>query len=98
MSSAGPLEPLSVGGIAHALVGTLVIMAIALVITVPLGILCAVFLNETRGRFTQFVRTIVTAMTALPVDPGRSVHPRHVDPDPGPPALRAWPRRSRSAS
>ena len=66
MSSAGPLEPLSVGGIAHALVGTLVIMAIALLITVPLGILCAVFLNETRGRFTQLVRTIVTAMTALP--------------------------------
>ena len=66
MSSAAGLQPLSVGGIAHALVGTLVIMAIALVITVPLGILCAVFLNETRGRFTQLVRTIVTAMTALP--------------------------------
>lgn len=66
MSKAGPLEPLEVGGIAHALVGTLIIMGIALIITVPLGILCAVFLNETRGRFTQLVRTIVTAMTALP--------------------------------
>ena len=66
MSRAGPLEPLDIGGIAHALMGTLIIMAMALVITVPLGILCAVFLNETRGRFTALVRTIVTAMTALP--------------------------------
>ena len=66
MSKAGPLEPLDIGGIAHALAGTLIIIVIALAITVPLGILCAVFLNETRGRYTQLVRTIVTAMTALP--------------------------------
>ncbi len=66
MSLAGPLEPLDIGGIAHAIVGTLVIITIALVLTVPLGILCAVFLNETHGRFTGLVRTIVTAMTALP--------------------------------
>ena len=66
MSRAGPLESLDVGGIAHALVGTLIIMSLALVVTVPLGVLCSVFLNETRGRFTALVRTIVTAMTALP--------------------------------
>ena len=66
MSRAGPLDPLEVGGIAHALVGTLIIMAIALLITVPLGLTCAVYLNETRGRLTNLVRTVVTAMTALP--------------------------------
>jgi phosphate transport system permease protein len=66
MSRAGPLDPLSVGGIAHAIVGTLVIISLCLLFTVPLGIACAVFLNETRGRITGFVRTVVTAMTALP--------------------------------
>ncbi|HEX2785631.1 MAG TPA: phosphate ABC transporter permease PstA [Ilumatobacteraceae bacterium] len=66
MSRAGPLDPLTVGGIAHAIVGTLVIISLCLLFTVPLGVTCAVFLNETRGRITGFVRTVVTAMTALP--------------------------------
>lgn len=66
MSNAGPLDPLSVGGIRHAIIGTLEQITIALVITVPLGILCAVYLNEFPGRFARFVRTIVEAMTALP--------------------------------
>lgn len=66
MSEAGPLDPLDVGGISHAIVGTLIIIAIALVITVPLGLTCAVFLNETGGRITGMVRSVVTAMTALP--------------------------------
>jgi phosphate transport system permease protein len=66
MSKAGPLQPLSVGGITHAVTGTLWEISIALSITVPLGISCAVFLNEIPGRFTRFVRTIAEAMTALP--------------------------------
>ena len=66
MKLAGPLEPLSVGGIAHAIVGTLIQISIALVITIPLGITTAVFLNEVGGRFARFVRTISDAMTALP--------------------------------
>lgn len=41
-------------------------ITIALVLTVPVGILCAIFLNEFPGRFARFVRTIVEAMTALP--------------------------------
>lgn len=66
MTNAGPLEPLGVGGILHAAVGTLEMISIALVITVPLGLLCAVFLTTTRGAFARFTRTIVEAMTALP--------------------------------
>lgn len=66
MQDAGPLDPLSVGGIFHAIVGTLWMISIALVITIPLGLTCAVFLNEIPGKFTRFVRTIVEAMTALP--------------------------------
>lgn len=66
MSDAGPLQPLTVGGIAHAMIGTLIMISIALAITVPLGITCAVFLNEVPGTFSRFVRTVVEAMTALP--------------------------------
>ncbi len=66
MRLAGPLDPLTVGGVAHAMVGTLIQITIALTITIPLGIATAVFLNEVGGRFARFVRTISDAMTALP--------------------------------
>jgi phosphate transport system permease protein len=66
MSFAGPLDPLTVGGIQHAIVGTLIQMSLALLFTVPLGLTCAVYLNESRSRTAEFVRTVVTAMTALP--------------------------------
>jgi len=63
---AGPQDPLSKGGILHAIAGTLIQIGIALSITVPLGLTTAVFLNEVGGRFARFVRTISDAMTALP--------------------------------
>ncbi|MFG2129174.1 phosphate ABC transporter permease PstA [Streptomyces sp. NPDC048751] len=66
MSRTGPLQPLSEGGVAHAIVGTLEQITISLAITVPLGLACAVFLSEVPGRYARFVRTIVEAMTALP--------------------------------
>lgn len=66
MSLAGPLDPLTEGGITHAIVGSLTQIAIALVITVPLGLITAVYLNEIQSKFSRFVRTIVEAMTALP--------------------------------
>ncbi|MEW2485084.1 phosphate ABC transporter permease PstA [Streptomyces sp. NPDC048411] len=66
MQAAGPLDPLTAGGIAHAMLGTLIMISIALAITVPLGLACAVYLNQIPGRFSRFVRTIVEAMTALP--------------------------------
>jgi phosphate transport system permease protein len=66
MELAGPLDPLTMGGILHAIVGSLIQISIALVITIPLGITTAVFLNEVGGPFARFVRTIADAMTALP--------------------------------
>jgi len=66
MSLAGPLDPLTTGGIVHAIAGTLIQIAIALAITIPLGISTAVFLTEIPGAFSRFVRTVVEAMTALP--------------------------------
>jgi phosphate transport system permease protein len=66
LSRTGPLDPLSMGGITHAIVGTLLMTTLALIITVPLGVACSVFLNETHGKTAALVRTVVTAMTALP--------------------------------
>jgi phosphate transport system permease protein len=66
MSATGPLDPLTSGGIAHAIVGSALIISLCLFITVPLGLACAIFLNETNSRLTGLVRTVVDAMTALP--------------------------------
>jgi phosphate transport system permease protein len=66
MSKAGPLAPLTQGGMGHALIGTIWMVGIAVVLTVPLGLLGAVYLDVTRGRPSRFFRTVVEAMTALP--------------------------------
>jgi phosphate transport system permease protein len=66
MALAGPLDPLSVGGVLHAVVGSLEQMGIATAISVPLGFLAALFLSEVGGPLARPVRAIVEAMTALP--------------------------------
>ncbi len=66
MSGVGPADPLDRGGFAHAILGTLIEIAIAIAITLPLGIGTAVYMTEVGGRFARVVRTVVEAMTALP--------------------------------
>lgn len=62
----GPRTPLNVGGIRNAIVGSLIQIGIAVVISLPLGLCTAIFLSESRGWFTRMVRTVVEAMTAVP--------------------------------
>ncbi|MDR2564632.1 MAG: phosphate ABC transporter permease PstA [Bifidobacteriaceae bacterium] len=66
MSMAGPLDPLTLGGMAHGAVGTLIMITFALAISIPLGLVCAVFMAEFPSPFARVVRTVVEAMTALP--------------------------------
>jgi phosphate transport system permease protein len=70
MSNARPTDSVATGlsraGVAHGIVGTLEQITIATVITVPVGLTCAVLLNEIPGRFSRIVRTVTEAMTALP--------------------------------
>jgi phosphate transport system permease protein len=66
LSRTGPADGLDKGGMSHAIVGTLIMTFLALIFTVPLGVACSVYLNESRGRAAALVRTVVTAMTALP--------------------------------
>ena len=58
--------PATEGGGSHAIVGTLEQVGLALVMTVPLALATAVFLNETRSRFRRPVRIFVDAMSGLP--------------------------------
>jgi phosphate transport system permease protein len=66
MAGVEPTAPLFLGGILHAIVGTLIEIGIAIVVTLPLGVGTAVFITEVGGRFARWVRTVVEAMTALP--------------------------------
>lgn len=66
MASTGALQPLSSGGILHAVVGSLEQIALASIFSVPLGICAALYLAEVGGRMEKPVRAIVNAMTALP--------------------------------
>lgn len=55
------------GGAEHAIVGTLVITGLAAVISVPIGLLVAVYLVEYgRGRLARSVTTMVDVMTGIP--------------------------------
>ena len=65
MKGVGPLDP--TGGAMHAMIGTVEQVALASLISVPLGLLVAVDLVEyRRGRFSQAVRFVVDVMTGLP--------------------------------
>jgi len=65
-SKVGPLSPATEGGGSAAIVGSLQMVGIAPLLSVPLGILTAVFLNEIGGRLARPVRMIVDAMSAIP--------------------------------
>jgi len=66
LSAAGPTAPLTRGGIGHAIIGTLWMIGIAVVLTVPIGLVAAVYLDMTRSRPARGFRTVVEAMSALP--------------------------------
>lgn len=66
MAGVEQTAPLTQGGVVHAIVGTLIEIGIAVVISLPLGIGTAVFVTEVGGRFARVVRTVVEAMTAMP--------------------------------
>jgi phosphate transport system permease protein len=66
MAFAGPDTPMTIGGVLHAIVGSLEQLGLASSFAVPLGITAALYLTEVGGRMARVVRTIVEAMTALP--------------------------------
>ena len=66
MHSAAPSDPIINGGLLHAIIGTGLLVVFALVISVPIGILTALYLTEIRGRFTRPIKFLVQAMSGIP--------------------------------
>lgn len=59
-------EPLNVGGISHAIVGTCIIVGVATLVAAPLGITAAVYIVEINGRAARAVRFLTQAMSGVP--------------------------------
>ncbi len=66
MFNASFLDPIDKGGLLHSLVGTLYLISIAMIISVPMGILTALYLTEIRGPGAGFIQFIVQAMSGVP--------------------------------
>lgn len=61
-----PSQAATAGGGAHAVIGTIEQVGLALLWSLPLGVLCAVFLNESRSKWRRPVRIFVDAMSGIP--------------------------------
>ena len=61
-----PDDELNMGGVGHAIIGSLLMVLIATAITLPLGILSGVYLTEVRGRLTKVVRFVIQSMSGVP--------------------------------
>jgi phosphate transport system permease protein len=61
-----PVLPATAGGASHAIVGTLQQVGLALLWSLPLGLMTAIFLNESRSRWRRPVRIVIDAMSGLP--------------------------------
>jgi phosphate transport system permease protein len=59
-------SPLYEGGLLHAIIGTLYIVLLASLFSVPIGILTALYLTEIKGKAAGTVRFFVQAMSGIP--------------------------------
>ena len=66
MKSNGPNDPLNQGGLLHALVGSGIMVGIALLISLPIGILTAIYLTEIKGIYSRPIKFLVQAMSGVP--------------------------------
>lgn len=66
MSLASVNDELTVGGILHAIIGTVLLIALAMIISVPLAILTALYLTEIKGPGSRLIRFLVQAMSGVP--------------------------------
>ncbi len=66
MALATPTDPLSSGGLLHAITGTVTLIILSLIMSVPIGILTALYLTEIKGSLTRPIRFLVQAMSGVP--------------------------------
>ena len=66
MGQASFVDPIGSGGLLHALVGTLFLIFLSVLISVPMGLLTALYLTEIRGPGSRFIEFMVQAMSGVP--------------------------------
>jgi len=59
-------DPIKQGGLLHALVGTIIMVGGALIISFPIGVLTALYLTEIRGKLSRPIKFLVQAMSGVP--------------------------------
>lgn len=59
-------DPVGSGGLLHAIIGTFLLVIVAVIISVPLAILTAIYITEIKGRFTRPIQFLVQAMSGVP--------------------------------
>ena len=66
MTQASVNDPVQAGGLLHALVGTIIMVGGALIISFPIGLLTALYLTEIRGKLARPIKFLVQAMSGVP--------------------------------
>ena len=66
MGEASFIDPVEMGGLLHAIVGTLFLILISVLVSVPMGMLTALYLTEIRGPGSRFIQFMVQAMSGVP--------------------------------
>jgi phosphate transport system permease protein len=66
MAQATVNDPIQNGGMLAAIVGTVIMVGLALIFTLPISILTALYLTEINGKFARPIRFLVQAMSGVP--------------------------------
>jgi phosphate transport system permease protein len=66
MTQASVNDPVTSGGLIHALIGTLIMVGVALIVSFPIGLLTALYLTEIRGNLARPIKFLVQAMSGVP--------------------------------
>jgi phosphate transport system permease protein len=59
-------ETITSGGLLHAIIGSILIVTAALFISVPIGVLTAIYMTEIKGRFARPIKFLVQSMSGVP--------------------------------
>jgi len=66
MTQASVNDQVQAGGLLHALVGTIIMVGGALIVSFPIGLLTALYLTEIRGNLARPIKFLVQAMSGVP--------------------------------
>jgi len=66
MTQASVNDPVTSGGLLHAIVGTILMVGGALIVSFPIGLLTALYLTEIKGKLARPIKFLVQAMSGVP--------------------------------